>query len=56
MKCDNGGLVVGVIFILVGVGLLLGNFFDFNLWDLISTYWPVIFIIIGASILIKHWK
>lgn len=53
---DAGGFIVGLIFIMVGVGLLLGNVYGFDLWSVIWDYWPVIFIIIGVSILVKHWK
>lgn len=38
---------LGIIFSLVGVGAIINEFTDFNVWQL----WPIILIIIGISIL-----
>mgnify|MGYP006306342415 CR=1 FL=1 len=56
MSGEGEHLVGGLILIALGVILLLSNLYDFSFWALLSTYWPVIFIIIGGSILIKHWR
>src|SRR5690554_3981355 len=46
----------GIVIILIGVGLLLNNLGITNLdiGELISTYWPVIFIIWGLDIIIDR--
>jgi len=49
----NEDLVGGIILITIGVAFLLGNIYGISVWLLISTYWPVIIIIIGLSIILK---
>lgn len=46
-------LIGGIILITIGVAFLLGNIYGVSVWLLISTYWPVIIIIIGLSIILK---
>ncbi|HLE06719.1 MAG TPA: DUF5668 domain-containing protein [Candidatus Nanoarchaeia archaeon] len=46
-------LIGGLILIVIGAAFLLGNIYGISVWLLISTYWPVIIIIIGLSIILK---
>lgn len=45
----------GVLIVLIGLALLLNNIgiTDFNIGELFSTYWPVVFIILGLDILLE---
>lgn len=47
----SGGLWWGVILIAIGVLMLLDNMYVVDFGDILHTYWPVIFIIWGLSLL-----
>jgi hypothetical protein len=54
---DWGVLIPSVIF--VGFGLFviftrLGYIFYWQVWDILSVYWPVVFIIVGLSMLLTR--
>ncbi|MFA5406760.1 MAG: DUF5668 domain-containing protein [Candidatus Nanoarchaeia archaeon] len=55
MARDHGEMLGGLILVIIGLLFLLGNVYGVSVWSLFATYWPVILIIAGASILIKHW-
>jgi predicted membrane protein len=48
----NKKYVTGLIIIIVGALLLLGQVSDFNLWSLFANWWPLIFVVMGASMLV----
>lgn len=45
----------GILIILLGLALLLNNLgvIDIDIWEIISTYWPVIFIIAGLELVFE---
>ncbi|MBM2841188.1 MAG: putative rane protein [Bacteroidetes bacterium] len=47
----SGGVWWGVVLIAIGVLMLLDNMYVVDFGDILHTYWPVIFIIWGLSIL-----
>jgi predicted membrane protein len=51
---SQGRIFWGLILIAFGVGFLLDQLGYLDFGDVIGTYWPVIFIIIGLSILINN--
>jgi predicted membrane protein len=52
-RSHSGRVFWGLILIVVGVLFLLDRLGGFDFGTMISTYWPVIFIIIGFSILVS---
>ncbi len=50
----QGRIFWGLILIALGAGFLLDQLGYLDFGDLVGTYWPVIFIIIGLSILINN--
>lgn len=51
---DWGVLIPGAIFLFLGVFFLLKMYYiiDWELWELIGDYWPVLLILIGGSIIL----
>ncbi|NLM97331.1 MAG: cell wall-active antibiotics response protein [Halanaerobiaceae bacterium] len=51
----RSSFVWGILIVLIGLILLLNNIgiTDFNIGDLFSTYWPLVFIILGLDILLE---
>jgi uncharacterized integral membrane protein len=49
-------IIGGVILIVIGLLFLFSNVYGFSVWYLLTTYWPVILIIVGAGIIISHWR
>ena len=46
----SGALVAGVVLITIGLIFLLENFYrSISFWGIVSRYWPVILILIGAN-------
>ncbi len=52
--CDNGSIIWGIILLVVGALLLLGNVYGFNAWTLLATYWPLIPLGIGGWLILKE--
>lgn len=52
---SKSNITVGLIFVAVGLIFLLNTFniIDYNIWQLVSMFWPVLLIIIGLNILFK---
>ncbi|MFA8300004.1 MAG: PspC domain-containing protein [Hyphomicrobiales bacterium] len=54
-KKNNGNIVGGVILIVIGALFLISNLIPhISFGYIISKWWPVILIVIGGSILLKH--
>jgi len=55
---DWGVLIPGGIFLFLGVFFLLKMYYiiDWELWELVGDYWPVILILIGGSIILGSLK
>ena len=55
---DWGVLIPAGIFIFIGVLSLLKMYFiiDWELWDILSDYWPTILILIGLAIIINSLR
>ncbi len=51
---SQGRIFWGLILIAVGAAFLLDQLGYMDFWNLVSEYWPVLFIIIGLSILINN--
>lgn len=52
----GGTLTAGIILLILGVILLIENFYaPFSAWHLIARYWPVIFIVIGLRRLYDYF-
>ena len=49
-------VVAGIILVVIGLLILISNLFGINVWFVLFTYWPVIFIIIGAWVIIRNWR
>ncbi len=49
-------ITFGIMTSLIGVLFLISNIFDYNAWELISTYWPLILIGVGAWVIIKELR
>ena len=47
----SGGMVWGAILILIGVIFLFQNFDILDIGDIISTFWPLVLVVIGLKIL-----
>jgi|SRR5699024_10466564 len=47
----HSSVVSGMLFIVIGGLLLIGQFVDYNMWDYI---WPLILVIVGASFLLSR--
>jgi len=56
MRRKVGGLVWGLVLLAIGFLFLLNNlgYVDYDLWDLIFTFWPLILIVIGVIILLEY--
>lgn len=52
---DTGEIIWGIILISLGILFLTSNVYGFNAWQIIGTYWPVILIVVGASILLRSY-
>jgi len=47
---NKSQLIVGLVIVLIGVTLLIGNLFHVNLWDF---FWPLVFIGLGIWMLVR---
>ena len=47
---NKGQLIVGLVIVLIGVMLLVGNLFHVNLWDF---FWPLVLIGLGVWLLLR---
>ena len=47
---NKGQLIVGLVIVLIGITLLVGNLFHFNLWDF---FWPLVLIGLGVWMLLR---
>ncbi len=52
----SGNLIGGIILVLIGMLFLLDNFYIMDLGRFFRTFWPVIFILIGAKIIYDKRK
>jgi lia operon protein LiaF len=49
------GSTSGIILIVIGVLFLLRNFgYDLHLGELFSTWWPLVLVAVGVSMLVKN--
>ncbi|MDD5417894.1 MAG: DUF5668 domain-containing protein [Candidatus Nanoarchaeia archaeon] len=53
---DFGQIFWGIVLICFGIAFFISNIYGINVWHLIFTYWPVILIIIGFSILLRAYR
>ena len=55
---DQGNLIPAGLFLFFGILLLLDKLeiIDWNVWDTLADYWPVILILIGVAIIAKSMK
>ena len=55
---DTGVLIPAVILLFIGVISLLNKLYliDIELWEIVSDYWPVILIVVGAGIILGSLK
>ena len=53
-KTQKGSIVLPIILIILGVLLLLNNFglLDWNVWTMVSRFWPVILIVLGFELIL----
>ena len=49
-------ITFGIMTSLIGVLFLISNIFNYNAWELINTYWPLILIGVGAWVIIKELR
>src|SRR5882724_4095924 len=49
-----GGAFVGLFFVMIGLVFLLGNLGYFELREFFRSFWPLIFILMGASLLVRR--
>ena len=47
---NKGQLIIGLVIVLIGVSLLVGNLFHVNLWDFL---WPLVLIGLGVWLLLR---
>jgi lia operon protein LiaF len=55
-KININKLFWGILLIIIGLLFLFDNleWMDFNFWDFLGTYWPLILIFIGVKNIIFH--
>ena len=52
-------LIPSVIFLALGAALMLthlGYWYSHDVWKVIASYWPVLLIIIGGTMLLRRWR
>src|SRR2546426_10526179 len=49
-----GGAFVGLFFVMMGLAFLLGNLGYFQLREFFRSFWPLIFILMGVSLLLRR--
>jgi len=54
---DWGALIPSAVLVVVGSSLLLREFhvIHWNVWDVITMYWPILLIVIGAGIIFRSF-
>ena len=54
---DWGALIPSAVLVVIGSSLLLRKFhvIYWNVWDVITTYWPILLIVIGAGIIFRSF-
>jgi uncharacterized membrane protein HdeD (DUF308 family) len=49
-------LVIGIVLTVVGAGTLLDRFTEWDPWAHLWRLWPVLLVIMGAYVLINHFR
>jgi uncharacterized protein (DUF983 family) len=49
-------LIFGIIFTVVGAGLLIERLTHIPVWDHVWRLWPVLLIIMGVKVLVDHYS
>ncbi|HUT75130.1 MAG TPA: hypothetical protein VM221_09910 [Armatimonadota bacterium] len=51
----TGTLVFGIIFTILGAGLLIQRITGLDVWDYLWQLWPLLLIVMGVKVLIDHY-
>jgi len=51
----TGTLIWGIVFVVVGGGLLVQRTMDIQVWDYLWRLWPVLLIIMGVKVLADYY-
>jgi len=51
----TAALIFGIIFTVVGGGLLIQRTTGIHVWDFLWRLWPVLLIVMGVKILVDHY-
>lgn len=47
-------IIIGILIIAIGVGSLLDVLTSFNVYNMLSTYWPIALIVIGVAVILDR--
>ncbi|UCH35062.1 MAG: hypothetical protein JSV65_01550 [Armatimonadota bacterium] len=50
-----GTLIFGIVFTIVGAGLLIERIANVDVWEYLWRLWPVLLIVMGVKILVDHY-
>lgn len=49
-------LIFGIVFTVLGAGLLIQRVAGVNVWDYLWRLWPALLIVMGVKILVDHYS